>query len=65
MKGRYKSAVDCVLLPAHVTLKRIKAERVELYRHITLPGEKIPVSIEPFQVEDSLPIENKIEWSAK
>ena len=63
MKGWYRAAVDRMPPPAQVTLKRITAERVDLYRHIPPLGENIPVSVEPFPVEDLVPTEDEIEWA--
>ena len=63
MKGWYREAVNRMPPPAWVTLERITAERLELYRHVTPPGENIPISVDPFQVEDSVPTEDKIEWT--
>ena len=44
-----------------VNLKQITAERVDMYRQVLPPGENIPVSVEPFQVEDSVSMDEKIE----
>ena len=65
MKGGYRSAVDRAPLPNWVTFEQITAEWVDLYRHVPPPGEKIPVSVEPFSVEDSVPTEDDIEWATK
>ena len=61
----YKSAVNRALPPAQVTLERITAERVALYSYIPPSGENIPVEVHPFQVDESVPEENKIEWAVK
>ena len=60
MKGWYRAAFERTPKPAQVTLYWITAERVDLYQHVPPPGENIPVSVEPFQVEDLLPMEDKI-----
>ena len=52
MKGWYMAVVDRASPLAWVTLKWITSERVDLYRHVPPPGENIPVSVEPFPVED-------------
>ena len=62
MDGWCKDAVECNPPPARVTLKRIIAERVDLYHQVQPPGENIPTSVEPFQVEDLVPNEDGIEW---
>ena len=59
-KGWYRSAVDCAPPPARVTLEWITAERMDLYHHVPPPGENIPVSVEPFQVEYSVPTKDEI-----
>ena len=60
IKGWYKAAVDRALPPTQITLKRITAERVELYSYVPPPGTNIPISVEPFPVNDSVPMEDKI-----
>ena len=65
MEGWYKAAVYPAPPPAQVTLKRITVERVDLYPQVPPPGENIPVSDEPFQVEDSEPTEDEIDWSVR
>ena len=62
LQGWYKAAVDCALPPARATLKRVTAEQVALYRRVPPPpGDNIPVTIEPFAVEDGVPEEEEIE----
>ena len=51
--------------PARATLKRVTAERVALYSRVPPQGDNIPVTIEPFAVEDGVPEEEKIEWAVK
>ena len=46
IKGLYKAAVDHAPPPARVTLKRITAERVELYIYVPPPGKNIPISVQ-------------------
>ena len=57
--------VDRAPPPARVTLERIAAERVELYSYVPPLGANIPISVEPFPVDDSVPTEYKIEWEVK
>ena len=57
MHGWYISAVDHSPSPAQITLKRITAERVEIYRAITPPGENIPMSLKPYRIDESVPTE--------
>ena len=63
IKGWYKAAVDHAPPPTQVTLKQIMAERVELYSYVPPPGNNIPISIQPFPVEDSVPTEDEIKWA--
>ena len=65
IQGWYKAAVNRALPPARVTLKLITAERVALNIYVPPPGENIPVAIQPFQVDDSMPKEGEIEWVVK
>ena len=57
--------VDHAPLPDRVTLKRITAERVALYRYLPPPGTNIPISVKRFPVDDSVPKEDKIKWAVK
>ena len=61
LQGWYKAAVYRALPPAQVTLYRITAERVELYSYVPPPWTNIPISEQPFQVDESVPTEDKIE----
>ena len=63
--GWYKAAVDPAPPPSRVTLERITAERVALYSHVPPPGEKNPMAIKPFMVNDLVPEEGEIEWAVK
>ena len=65
MKEWYRAAVNCGPLPAPVALKRITAERMDLYCHIPPSGKNIPVSVEPFQVEILVPMEGEVELAVK
>ena len=60
IKGWYISAVKCALPPTQVTLEQVTAERVDLYSYVPPPGENIPVSIEPFPLDDLVPTEDDI-----
>ena len=63
IKKWYKDAVDRAPPPAQVTLKRITMERVELYSYAPPPGINIPISVQPFPVNDSVPTEDDTEWA--
>ena len=57
MKGWYMAVVDRTKPPDRVTFERITAEQVDLYIYVPPPEENIPVSIDPFPVEESVPTE--------
>ena len=63
IKGWYKAAVDRALPPAWVILEQITSERVELYSYVPPLGTNIPISVQPFPVDDSVPTADEIEWS--
>ena len=65
LQGWYKAAVDRVPSPAQATLKWVTAERVALYSRVPPLGDSIPITIEPFAVEDRVPEEGEIEWAVK
>ena len=65
MKGWYRAEVDRALPTARVTLDRITAERVDLYSYVPPLGENIPLSVETFPLDESVPTEDKIEWVVK
>ena len=60
MKGWYRYAVDHAPPPAWVTLECITADQVDLYSYVPPPGDNIPVSVDPFPVDDSVPMEEEI-----
>ena len=65
LQGWYKAAVDRAPPPARAMLKQVTAERVALYSRVPPPGDSIPITIEPFAVEDGVPEEGEIEWAVK
>ena len=52
-------------MPTRVTLKRITTERVDLYIYVPPLGANIPISVEPFLVDDLVSKEDNIEWALK
>ena len=54
LKGWYRATVIHALSPAWVTLEGITAEQVELYGYVPPPGANIPISVEPFPVDNSV-----------
>ena len=65
MRGWYRAAVDHALPPAQITLERITAERVEIYRVVSPPGENIPTSVEPNHIDDYVPTEEEVKWAVR
>ena len=53
------------LPPARATLERITAERVELDIHVPTPGDNIPVTVTPSEIDDSVPTEDEIAEAVK
>ena len=55
------------MTPTGFTLKRIMAERMELYRSVPPlppphPRKNIPIYVTPAHVDNSVPTEEKVEW---
>ena len=48
--------------PARVTLERVTVDRLELYSYVPPPGTNIPISVQPFPLDNSVPMEDNIEW---
>ena len=65
LKGWYKSTVNRSPPPARATLERVTAERVDLYNYVPSPGENIPVTVAPAEVDDSVHTEDEIEDAVK
>ena len=65
MKGWYKAASNISPPPARATLERIMAERVELYSQVPPPGDNIPVTVTPSDVDDLVPTEDEIAEAVK
>ena len=65
MKGWYRAAVKRAPPAAWFNLERITVERMDLYCHVPPTGNNIPVSVEPFQGEDLVPMEDEIEWEVR
>ena len=65
MKGWYQAAAQRGPPPARATLERITAEQTELYSQVPSPGEKIPVTVEPALIDDSVPTEDEIAAAVK
>ena len=65
LKGWYKAAFNRALPPARATLERITMERVDLYSYVPGPGENIPVTVAPVEVDDLVPTEDEIEDAVK
>ena len=38
-------------------------EQAKLYSRVPPPGDTIPVTIEPFEVEDGVPMEAEVDWA--
>ena len=60
MKGWYRAAANRGPPPARDTFERITAERVELYSQVPSPGDNIPVTVKPAEIDDLVPTEDEI-----
>ena len=52
----------------HTTTQKedvVTAERVDLYSYVPSPGENIPVTVAPEEVDDLVPMEDEIEDAVK
>ena len=65
LQGWYTATVDRPPPPARAMLRRVTAEREKLYSRVPPPGDTIPVTIDPFEVEDGVPSEAEVEWAVK
>ena len=65
MKGWYKAEVNRAPPTARETLERITAERVEMNSYVPPPGENIPVTVTPLDVDDLVPNEDEIAEAVK
>ena len=70
MRGCYKKVLDHTPPPTWVTLKRIMAERKELYCAVPPPpppppGETIPISVLPSSIDDSVPTKEELEGAVR
>ena len=60
-----RAAVNRAPPPARAMLERITAERVELYSHVPPPGDNIPVTVTPADIDESVPTEDDISEAVK
>ena len=60
LKGWYRTAKDRAPKPCYDTMAKQMAERAELYANVQAPGAPIPINIEPFAIDDSVPKEPEI-----
>ena len=63
MRGWYIAELYHASPPARITLEKITAEHVELYRAIPPPGENIPISRNISHIDDSVTTEEEVEWA--
>ena len=56
MKGWYKIVAGRTLPPARITIERITEKRVALHHHTPPPGENIPLFVDPFLLDESVPM---------
>ena len=63
MWGWYKDAADHRPPPSRLTIYRMTAEQVELYRHVPSPAQPIPVGVTPLTIEESVLEDKEIAWA--
>ena len=59
----YRYAIYRPPSPARVSISTMTVEGVELYWHVPLPGQPVPVEVQPFMLEYSIPKEEEIAWA--
>ena len=55
LKGLYTAALDRPPKPCHNSMEKQTAEREELYWKVSPPWDPIPINVEPFDLDDSIP----------
>ena len=55
LKGWYSTATNKAPKPCYSSMKKQTEEREELYRKVAPPGDPIPINVEPFDIDDSVP----------
>ena len=60
LKGWCRNAEDRAPKPCYDTMAKKTAERAELYAKVQAPGAPIPINVEPFTIDDSVPKEPEI-----
>ena len=55
LKGWYTTEFDRAPKLCYDSMKNQTKERVDLYQNVAPPGDPIPINVEPFDIEDSVP----------
>ena len=55
MRGWYRDAADRALTPTRVTPEGTTEDQVDLYSYVPPPVENIPIYIDTFTADDSVP----------
>ena len=55
LKGWYAQASDRLPKPCYDSMVKQTAERVKLYEKVPPPGDPIPINVDPFDLDDSVP----------
>ena len=61
LKGWYRVAEDRAPKPCYKAMAKQTSKRAELYARVQPPGEPIPINIQPFDIDDLVPKESKIQ----
>ena len=63
--GWYKDTADRPPPPARVAIAAMTADLVDIYWHIPPLGQPIPMGVQPFLVDESIPEDKDISWSMR
>ena len=65
MQEQYNTASNRPSPPVCIMFTHITAERVELYRQVPPPGDRIPIETAPFTINNFTPSLDDIEWEVR
>lgn len=65
IKGWYCSVEDCPPKPNYQWMEMLTQEHIDLYMAEPLPGAPIPINVDPFDVNDNIPMDGEIREAVK
>ena len=63
MRGWYKDTLDRPPPPTRVAISTMTAESVDLYQNVLPSGQPIPMGVQPFPMENSIPEDKESAWA--